>query len=155
MFRRYADDGATIADLARWMAGQGVPTRTGKSRWDRSVIWGMLRNPAYQGRAVFGKTQIIHEQPGLNRVAAAPTRHKSSDEDGQQVWTMNTCGGLARPGSGSPPGGGADGRNPAIQWPLTAGKPAQRRRARPVSLAVISLSRAVPGRGAGSSSRAG
>jgi site-specific DNA recombinase len=29
----------------------------------------MLRNPAYAGRAVFGKTQVIHEQPGLNRVA--------------------------------------------------------------------------------------
>src|SRR5499427_5478469 len=30
MFRRYADDGATIADLARWLAGQGVVSRTGK-----------------------------------------------------------------------------------------------------------------------------
>ena len=69
LFRRYADDGATIADLARWLTSQGVPTRTGKHRWDRSVLWGMLRNPAYAGRAVFGKTQIIHEQPGLNRVA--------------------------------------------------------------------------------------
>ena len=69
MFRRYADDGATIADLARWLTGQGVPTRTGKHRWDRSVIWGMLRNPAYAGRAVFGKTQVIHAQPGLNRIA--------------------------------------------------------------------------------------
>ncbi len=69
MFRRYADDGATIADLARWLTGQGIATRTGKHRWDRSVIWGMLRNPAYAGKAVFGKTQIVHEQPGLNRVA--------------------------------------------------------------------------------------
>src|SRR5215469_4178767 len=69
MFRRYADDGATIADLARWLTSEGVPTRTGKSRWDRSVVWGMLRNPAYAGRAVFGKTQVLHEQPGLNRVA--------------------------------------------------------------------------------------
>ena len=67
MFRRYADDGATIADLARWLAGQGAVTRTGKRRWDRSVVWGMLRNPAYAGRAVFGKTQVIQEQPGLNR----------------------------------------------------------------------------------------
>ena len=64
MFRRYADDGATIADLARWLTGEGVPTRTGKARWDRSVIWGMLRNPAYAGPAVFGKTQIIHRPPG-------------------------------------------------------------------------------------------
>jgi site-specific DNA recombinase len=69
MFRRYADDGATIAELARWLTGQGVPTRTGKHRWDRSVIWGMLRNPAYAGRAGFGKTLAVHEQPGLNRVA--------------------------------------------------------------------------------------
>jgi site-specific DNA recombinase len=36
MFRRYADDGAAIADLGRWLTSQGVPTRTGKHRWDRS-----------------------------------------------------------------------------------------------------------------------
>ena len=43
MFRRYADGAATIADLARWLTSQGVATRTGKHRWDRPVIWGMLR----------------------------------------------------------------------------------------------------------------
>ena len=69
MFRRYADDGAAIADLRRWLEDQGARTRTGKERWDRSVIWGMLRNPAYAGTAVFGKTMIVHEQPGLNRTA--------------------------------------------------------------------------------------
>jgi site-specific DNA recombinase len=69
MFRRYADDGAAIADLARWLTSQGAPTRTGKSRWDRSVIWGMLRNPAYAGTAVFGKTMATSGPPGLNRVA--------------------------------------------------------------------------------------
>ena len=69
MFRRYADDGASIADLARWLTGQGVPTRTGKDRWDRSVVWAMLRNPAYAGTAVFGKTMATSGTPGLNRVA--------------------------------------------------------------------------------------
>ena len=69
MFRRYADDGASIADLARWLTGQGVPTRTGKHRWDRSVVWAMLRNPAYAGRAVFGKTMATSGTPALNRVA--------------------------------------------------------------------------------------
>ena len=91
MFRRYADGGATIADLARWLTSQGVATRTGKHRWDRSVIWGMLRNPAYQGRAVFGKTQIIHEQPGLNRVArlqgrTTPRAVKTVDRP-REEWT--------------------------------------------------------------------
>src|SRR5438445_13864435 len=69
MFHRYADGGASIADLARWLTSQGAPTRTGKSRWDRSVVWAMLRNPAYAGRAVFGKTMVLQESPGLNRVA--------------------------------------------------------------------------------------
>ena len=69
MFRRYADDGAAIADLARWLTDQGVATRTGKHRWDRSVVWAMLRNPAYAGTAVFGKTMATSGTPGLNRVA--------------------------------------------------------------------------------------
>jgi len=68
-----------------------VPTRTGKARWDRSVIWGMLRNPAYAGRAVFGKTAIIHDQPGLNRVArlqgrSMPRPVKTVDRPREQ-WT--------------------------------------------------------------------
>jgi DNA invertase Pin-like site-specific DNA recombinase len=91
MFHRYADDGATIADLARWLAAQGAVTRTGKHRWDRSVVWGMLRNPAYAGRAVFGKTQVIHEQPGLNRIArlqgrTTPRPVKTVDRP-REEWT--------------------------------------------------------------------
>jgi site-specific DNA recombinase len=69
MFRRYADDGASIADLARWLTRQGAPTRTGKTHWDRSVIWAILRNPAYAGTAVFGKTLATSGTPALNRVA--------------------------------------------------------------------------------------
>ena len=91
LFRRYADDGASIADLARWLTSQHVPTRTGKHRWDRSVIWGMLRNPAYAGTAVFGKTMVVAESPGLNRVArlqgrATPCASKTVDRP-RQEWT--------------------------------------------------------------------
>ena len=91
MFRRYADGGASIADLRRWLTDQGVPTRTGKERWDRSVIWGMLRNPAYAGTAVFGKTKIVHEQPGLNRTArlagrTVPRPVKTVDRP-REEWT--------------------------------------------------------------------
>ena len=82
LFRRYVEDGVAIAELARWLTATGVATRTGKSRWDRSVIWGMLRNPAYAGRACFGKTMRTRDQPGLNRTArlagrATPTSTRS------------------------------------------------------------------------------
>ena len=91
LFRRYADDGSSIADLTRWLTEQGVLTRTGKHRWDRSVIWGMLRNPAYAGRAVFGKTMVVHESPGLNRVArlqgrSTPRASKTVDRS-RDEWT--------------------------------------------------------------------
>ena len=91
LFRRYADDGASIADLARWLTSQNVPTRTGKHRWDRSVIWGMLRNPAYAGTAVFGKTMVVAESAGLNRVArlqgrAIPCASKTVDRP-REEWT--------------------------------------------------------------------
>ena len=69
LFRRYVEDAESIAELARWLTSTAVPTRTGKSRWDRSVIWAMLRNPAYAGRACFGKTMRTADQPGLNRTA--------------------------------------------------------------------------------------
>ncbi len=90
MFRRYADDGAAIADLGRWLTGQGASTRTGKRRWDRSVIWGMLRNPAYAGCAVFGKTMATSGTPGLNRVArlqgrATPRAVKTVDRP-REEW---------------------------------------------------------------------
>jgi site-specific DNA recombinase len=91
LFRRYADEGASIADLARWLTGQGVPTRTGKHRWDRSVVWGMLRNPAYAGTAVFGKTMAVHQPAGLNRVArlqgrSVPRPVKTVDRP-RKEWT--------------------------------------------------------------------
>ena len=68
-----------------------MPTHTGKHRWDRSVVWGMLRNPAYAGRAVFGKTMIVHESPALNRVArlqgrATPRATKTVDRPVAE-WT--------------------------------------------------------------------
>ena len=91
LFRRYADDGAAIAGLGRWLTAEGVATRTGKERWDRSVIWGMLRNPAYAGTAVFGKTQVVHEPAGLNRTArlagrTVPRQVRTQDRP-REEWT--------------------------------------------------------------------
>ena len=58
IFRRYNEDGCSIAELARWLTEQEIPTRTGKAVWDRSTVWGMLRNPAYRGQAAYGKTKV-------------------------------------------------------------------------------------------------
>jgi site-specific DNA recombinase len=60
IFRRYLEeDGQSIAKIARWLAAQGVPTRSGMTGWNNATIWGMLRNPAYAGQAAYGKTHAI------------------------------------------------------------------------------------------------
>src|SRR6476661_3756527 len=90
LFARYADGGVAIGELARWLSGLGVLTRTGKPRWDRSTIWGMLRNPAYAGRACFGKTMRTDQVAGLNRTArlagrATPRHYTVTDRD-REDW---------------------------------------------------------------------
>ncbi len=67
VYRRYIIDFLSIGELTRWLTAQGVPTATGKRRWDRSTVWAMLRNPAYAGRAAFGKTMRVDRRPALTR----------------------------------------------------------------------------------------
>jgi len=47
----------TIGEVCRRLTQTGEVTRTGKTVWDRSVVWGIVKNPAYQGAAAFGKTR--------------------------------------------------------------------------------------------------
>jgi site-specific DNA recombinase len=58
VFTRYTEGSESIADIARWLSESDILTRTGKQVWDRSTVWGMLRNPAYEGLAAYGKTKM-------------------------------------------------------------------------------------------------
>jgi site-specific DNA recombinase len=58
VYEAYTRQGQSINAITRMLNEQSIPTRTGVSRWERSTVWAMLRNPAYEGRACFGKTEI-------------------------------------------------------------------------------------------------
>jgi site-specific DNA recombinase len=49
----------SIGEIARRFTEKEYCTRTGKTFWERSVIWGMLKNPAYMGKAGFRKTKRV------------------------------------------------------------------------------------------------
>jgi site-specific DNA recombinase len=72
LFRRYVEEGATIADLARWLTATAVPTRTGKSRWDRSVIWGCCATPPTPGAPVSVRPCAPVINPGSTAPPASP-----------------------------------------------------------------------------------
>lgn len=56
IFEWVGADRLSIGEVVRRQADEGITTASGKPNWDRSTVWGMLRNPAYVGRASFGKT---------------------------------------------------------------------------------------------------
>ncbi len=56
-------DRLTIGEVCRRLTQAGELTRTGKTVWDRRVVWGILKHPAYQGAAAFGKTRLAPLRP--------------------------------------------------------------------------------------------
>jgi site-specific DNA recombinase len=58
----YTQQGLSINAIARLLNEEHIPTRTETTRWERSTVWGMLRNPAYRGRACC-RDSANHERP--------------------------------------------------------------------------------------------
>ena len=72
VFQWVGIDRLSIGGVCRRLDEAGIVTATAKPHWDRSVVWGMLRNPAYMGSAAFGKTKRVD---GLPRIR--PQRHSA------------------------------------------------------------------------------
>ena len=72
MFTWVGVEGCSLAEVVRRLERLGVPTRSGLKRWDRSTIWGLLTNPAYQGQAAYGKTRRGERQPRLRPLRGRP-----------------------------------------------------------------------------------
>ncbi|MEA3290974.1 MAG: recombinase family protein [Pseudomonadota bacterium] len=89
VFRRYTLEGLSINAIARRLNEHKVPTRTGASRWCRSTVWAMLRNPAYKGAACFGKTEQVERRkitrPLRQRGGYSP-RSSANRERPREEW---------------------------------------------------------------------
>jgi len=57
IYEMYTVEGLSIGEITRRINAEGIPTRKASARWERSTIWGVLRNSAYRGAACFGKTR--------------------------------------------------------------------------------------------------
>ena len=69
----------SIGEVCRRLQQAGVKTRSRKTTWDRSVIWGMLKNPAYKGMAAFGKTRSEPMRPRLRPTTQRFQATKATD----------------------------------------------------------------------------
>ena len=93
VYEMYTVAGLSIGAITRRLNAEGVPTRKQSARWERSMVWAMLRNPAYRGAACFRQDAA---SPGTN------SRHASA----APAWwtcpaTVPITSGRARSGSRS------------------------------------------------------
>jgi site-specific DNA recombinase len=89
VYERYTVQGWSIGEITRWLNELGTPTRLGAKRWERSTVWGMLRNPAYRGAACYGKTQTAKRQRitrPLRQRGSIGTRESASHERPKEEW---------------------------------------------------------------------
>ena len=83
MFEWVGRDGLSIGEVCRRLKEQGIPSPTGKSYWDRTTVWSHLKNSAYRGTAIFGKTRVGPQKPRLRAQRGRPEqpRHPYSTYD--------------------------------------------------------------------------
>src|SRR6266699_3077732 len=89
MFETYTQRGVSINAIARLLNELQIPTRSAKTRWERSTVWGILRNPAYEGKACFGKTELHPRQRitrPLRQRNRPPNRNSANHERPRQEW---------------------------------------------------------------------
>src|SRR5258708_4492169 len=89
MFELYSVQGLSIGAIARLLNEQSIPTCKRRGRWERSTVWGMLRNPAYTGQACFGKTTLAPRQRITRPIrmrGGLATRNSDSHEQPRGDW---------------------------------------------------------------------
>src|SRR5499425_454814 len=89
VYEMYTQQGLSINAIARLLNEEQIPTRTRTTRWERSTVWGLLRNPAYRGRACYGKTELRPRQRvtrSLRKRQALVSRDSANHERPRQDW---------------------------------------------------------------------
>jgi site-specific DNA recombinase len=88
IFELYTREGWSMGAIARHLNEQKIPTCLGKGPWQSASLWGMLRNPAYQGRAAYGKTQSCPSQRThkATRQRGGISRRGSGKEVDKSQW---------------------------------------------------------------------
>lgn len=61
-------DRLSLRDVCRRLHQMGCQTRGGSIHWHASTIRGMLDNPAYMGRAAFGRAHFLPPRPRLRPI---------------------------------------------------------------------------------------
>lgn len=86
----FIDEGVSIFEIAKRLTRDQIPTKKGNLYWGTSSVWSILRNPAYCGRAAFGKTETavksVMLRPPRGRTGIARREKSSSRRRAASEW---------------------------------------------------------------------
>jgi len=74
VFELYTQASQSLNTIARTLTHEQVPAPQGGSCWHASVLYRMVKNPAYMGQAAYKKTQVVPRKSAPK--AAKPKGHK-------------------------------------------------------------------------------
>jgi site-specific DNA recombinase len=65
IFEWIVQDRCSLGQVCRRLQETGERTQSGRSIWSRQTVWHILQNPAYYGKAAFGKTRMMPRVKGV------------------------------------------------------------------------------------------
>lgn len=89
IYRLYTDEMKSIGEITRDLNRDRIQTRRGVSCWERSTVWAILRNPAYTGKACFGKTEVTERTritKPLREKGCYTNRNSAGKEKPRDQW---------------------------------------------------------------------
>jgi site-specific DNA recombinase len=72
IFEWVGRDRCSMREVCRRLEKQRISTRSGRAVWEPATIAGLLKNPAYCGRAAYGKTRVGERRPRLRPQRGRP-----------------------------------------------------------------------------------
>jgi site-specific DNA recombinase len=78
LFEWVGHDQLSLEEVRRRLAAQRVPSPGGRERWTRTTLWKLLKNQAFCGTAIFGKTERVPRQPRLRPFRGHPAVPRST-----------------------------------------------------------------------------
>ncbi len=72
IFGWYGKEGYSLIQICDRLNQEGVLRRSGKPGWDPTSVWDMLKDSAYKGEALYGKSQVGEYRPHLRPAHGQP-----------------------------------------------------------------------------------
>lgn len=89
IFRFYTEDFLSMSVIVKKLNEQKILSQKKNSYWARSTVWAILRNPAYMGKACYGKTEKSERQritKPLRAKGGFSNRDRSQKEKPREEW---------------------------------------------------------------------